>query len=162
MTKALKIPALDPKTVSPRIGSAYPVEFAGPCQDRAKAMLGNALGLSQFGVNLVELDPGAWSSQRHWHEKEDEFVFVLEGEITLISDSGEQVLGPGMAAGFPAGREDGHHLINKTDKPARYLEVGTRSPEEAVAYPDIDMKMEREAGGESRFLSRAGEPLNDG
>jgi uncharacterized cupin superfamily protein len=123
---------LDPATVTPRVGSIYPAPFAAPLAGREKRALGDPLGLSQFGVNLVTLGPGSWSSQRHWHENEDEFVYVLEGQVTLITDEGEATLRPGMAAGFPAGKEDGHHLINRGNAPARYLEVGTRAATEEV------------------------------
>jgi uncharacterized cupin superfamily protein len=121
-------PALDPATVAERTGSDYPEPFREAVAGRVKRVLGEPLGLTQFGVNLVTLPPGCWSSQRHWHSHEDEFVFVVAGELTLVTDAGEQVLGPGMAAGFPAGREDGHHLINRSDRPAVYLEVGSRIP----------------------------------
>ena len=161
MTIEMKLPAIDPETVSPRVGSAYPDIFAGPSAARLKRALGNAAGLNQFGVNLVDLPPGAWSAQRHWHENEDEFVYVLEGTVTLVSDDGTQELGPGMSAGFPAGKPDGHHLINATDEIVRYLEVGTRSPGEAVAYPDIDMQMKRSPGEPSKFLTRAGASFDD-
>jgi len=159
MNQTKSFDVLDPETVSPRIGSAYPAPFSEPCAARTKHGLGDALGLSQFGVNLVELPPGVWSAQRHWHRREDEFVMVLEGEITLISDEGELVLKPGQVTGFPAGVENGHHLVNRSDAPARYLEVGTRSAAEQVDYPDIDMKMDRKAGGKSAFLNKAGDPL---
>jgi uncharacterized cupin superfamily protein len=149
---------LDPAAVTPRVGSIYPAPFAAPLAGREKRALGDPLGLSQFGVNLVTLAPGSWSSQRHWHENEDEFVYVLEGEVTLISDDGETVLGPGMAAGFPAGKEDGHHLINRGNAPARYLEVGTRDANEAAHYSDIDM-MARKRNGKFVFTRKNGEPF---
>jgi len=139
-------PALYPSTVEPRLGSGYPAPFAEAVAGRAKRALGNALGLSNFGVNLVTLAPGAASSQRHWHSRQDEFVWVLQGEITLVTDTGEQVLRPGSAAGFPAGRPDGHHLVNRTDREAVYLEVGDRTAGDAVTYPDIDLKAEALAG----------------
>ena len=97
------------------------------------------MGLANFGVNLTELAPGAWSSQRHWHTRQDEFVYVLQGEVTLISDAGEQVLTPGMCAGFPAGVADGHHLINRGSVPARFLEVGDRLPGDAGHYSEVDL-----------------------
>ena len=115
---------------------------------RRKRALGDALGLTHFGVNLVELEPGAWSSQRHWHSAEDEFVYVVSGEVTLVTDAGRQVLGSGMIAGFPAGVADGHHLINESGEPAVYLEVGDRRDEvDQVDYPDIDMVLTPESGG---------------
>ena len=131
---------LDPKTVTPRTGTIYPPEFAGPLKGREKRALGDVFGLTQYGVNLATLAPGSWSSQRHWHEKEDEFIFVIEGDITLIDDAGEHPLKPGMCAGFKAGVANGHHLVNKTKTPATYLEIGTRSANEVAAYPDVDMK----------------------
>jgi uncharacterized cupin superfamily protein len=148
---------LDAMDVPPRTGSIYPAPFAEPLAGRAKRALGNALDLSQFGVNLVTLAPGTWSSQRHWHANEDEFVYVLEGEATLVTDAGETVLRPGMAAGFPAGRADGHHLINKSDAPVLYLEVGTRAAREVAEYSDIDM-VARRGGGAFIFTHKDGEP----
>ena len=146
-------PALDPATVSSRTGTAYPEAFAAPCAARSKQALGNQLGLQAFGVNLVRLEPGSWSSQRHWHTREDEFVFVLEGEVTLVTDAGEQLLQPGMAAGFTAGKADGHHLVNRTDRVAVYLEVGDRTPDDEVTYPDIDLRH-----SDLAFRHKNGEP----
>ncbi len=157
MTRQLRAPAIDPLAVKPREGSAYPEAFKGPVAGRSKRALGAALGLESFGVNLVSLAPSAWSAQRHWHSHEDEFVYVLQGEITLITDEGEQLLGPGMAAGFPAARPDGHHLVNRSSAPALYLEVGDRRPEDAVHYPDIDLHVPGSSGGRS-FTNKRGEP----
>jgi len=148
---------LDPKSVTPMRGSIYPAPFGDPLQGREKRALGDPLGLSQFGVNVVALAPGSWSSQRHWHANEDEFVYVLAGEVTLITDAGETVLKPGMAAGFPAGKPDGHHLINRSDKPVTYLEVGTRAPNEVAQYSDIDM-VARKTDGRFVFTRKDGEP----
>lgn len=148
---------LDPASVSPRVGSTYPAPFADQVAGREKRALGDPLQLTQFGVNLVTLAPGAWSSQRHWHENEDEFVYVLDGEVTLVTDEGETVLRPGMAAGFPAGKADGHHLINRGNAPARYLEAGTRAPTEVAHYSDIDM-MGRKRDGKFVFMHKNGEP----
>ena len=157
MPDSPKAKALDASAVQPRIGSSYPPPFDKPCANRERRALGNAFGLSQFGVNLLTLPPGAWSSQRHWHEQEDEFVYVLEGEVTLIIDAGEQRLTPGMAAGFPAGDRDGHHLVNRSDRPAQVLEVGTRADRDYAEYPDIDMTVEI-TDGTARFRHRNGEP----
>jgi uncharacterized cupin superfamily protein len=148
---------LDPDSVTPRVGSIYPAPFGEPLKGREKRALGDAAGLSQFGVNLVTLQPGAWSSQRHWHENEDEFIYVLEGEVTLITDAGEQVLKPGLAAGFPAGKANGHHLLNRSDKPARYLEVGTRAATEVAHYSDIDLAGRKE-NGRFVFTRKNGQP----
>jgi len=158
MTQQLKSPALDPQMVPPRRGSSYPEPSRAVVETRAKRSLGDAVGLSQFGVNLVELPPGCWSAQRHWHTHEDEFVYVLEGELTLVTDVGEQVLRAGMAAGFPAGKADGHHLINRTDRPATYLEVGTRHENvDEIDYPDVDMAVRQTPDGQ-RFVRKTGEP----
>jgi uncharacterized cupin superfamily protein len=141
-----------------RRGSGYPEPFRRAVEGRAKRALGDAFGLSQFGVNLVELPPGCWSSQRHWHAHEDEFVYVVSGELTLVTDAGEQPMRPGMVAGFPAGRADGHHLINRSGKPAVYLEVGTRRPDvEEVVYSDIDMELRQRSEG-MVFVHKNGEP----
>jgi uncharacterized cupin superfamily protein len=140
MPDPVRPPALDPATVPARTASAYPTEaLRAPLAGRSRRALGDALGLASFGVNLTTLGPGAWSSQRHWHTRQDEFVYVLEGEVTLITDAGAQVLGPGMCAGFPAGRADGHHLVNRSDRPAVYLEVGDRLPGDGGHYPDVDL-----------------------
>ena len=123
-------------------GTLYPPPFDEHCRGRERTRLGDAAGLTQFGVNLLRLRPGAWSSQRHWHGREDELVYVLEGEVTLVSDAGEEVLRPGDCAGFKAGDPDGHCLQNRSDRDAVVLEVGTRSGAgEAVVYPDIDLRI---------------------
>ena len=124
-----------------RKGSRYPAPHDKPCIARTKFLLGDVFGLSQFGVNLAVLEPGAWSSQRHWHENEDEFIYVLAGEIVLSDDTGDHLLTPGMCAGFKAGNGNGHCLKNLTDKPVQYLEVGTRATDEVCWYSDIDMKV---------------------
>ncbi|ODA68216.1 Cupin domain protein [Methyloligella halotolerans] len=120
-------------------------------------MLSATLGLTQFGVNQVTLEPRFASSQRHWHVVEDEFVIILAGEVVLVTDAGETVLHAGMCAGFPAGRADGHRLINRSDSQAVYLEVGTRAADEEVLYSDIDMRARKEDG---RFVytRKSGEP----
>jgi len=159
MTDETTRPWLDPLSVAAQTGTGYPNPFAAPLEGREKRRLGNALGLSQFGVNLVTLAPGSWSSQRHWHAEEDEFVYVLVGQVTLVTDAGEQVLGPGMAAGFPAGKADGHHLINRSDLPVLYLEVGTRAKAEVAQYSDIDM-VARKDGGRFIFTRKNGEPYS--
>ena len=148
---------LDPGDVPVRRGSSYPAPYDAPVAGREKQALGDGLGLRNFGVNLVRLKPGDWSAQRHWHTRQDEFVYVLEGELTLVTDAGERVLAPGMAAGFPAGNGDGQHLINRTDAEAVYLEVGDRLPGDSVDYPDIDMRVENRAE-RKRFTNKKGEP----
>ncbi len=134
----------------------YPDPFWQAVVGRERKRLGNAAGLSQFGVNLTTLKPGAWSSQRHWHRNEDEFIYVLSGEIVMAEDGGETVLRPGDAAGFKADSGNGHCLINRTDRDAVYIEVGTRSVDERVVYSDIDMVLERDKDG-SRYMRKSGE-----
>ena len=151
-------PALDPATVEARTGTNYPEQFNENVAEREKRPVGDALGLGKIGVNLTRLKPGVMSAQRHWHTHEDEFVIVLEGELVLITDGGEQVLGPGMTAGFPAGSGDGHHLINRTDADALYLEVGNRDKMDDVNYPDIDL-IRRVEDGNRVFLHRNGTPF---
>jgi uncharacterized cupin superfamily protein len=145
----------DPKTLKPRIGSGYPDPFHKPAKDREKRALGDAAGLNQFGVNLVHLPPGAWSSQRHWHSHEDELVYVLEGELTLVTDAGEEPIRAGMAAGFPAGNPNAHHFINRGAGTAVYLEIGTRSDADVCSYPDIDLHLKVE-DGEPMWLHKDG------
>ncbi len=140
-----------------RIGSGYPAPFDQPCQKRSKTVLGDRVGLSQFGVNLLVLPPGSWSAQRHWHQKEDEFIYVLEGEVVLVTDEGESLLCGGAMAGFPAGQQNGHHLVNKSEQIAKVLEIGTRSQNETAVYPDIDM-VARNRDGKYAFLHKNGEP----
>lgn len=151
-----KAPALDPATVAPRLSSNYPPAFTSIVAGREKRALGDALGLTNFGVNLTTLPPGAASSARHWHSRQDEFLYILEGEAVLVTDAGEQVLTPGMAAGFPAGRPDGHQLVNRSDRPVVYLEVGDRTAGDELDYPDIDM-LARQIDGEQRFVRKTGE-----
>lgn len=148
---------IDVASLRERRGSRYPAPFDQPCLSRSRKALGNAAGLTQFGVNLMTLEPGGWSSQRHWHTAEDEFVYVLEGEVVLVTDAGEEVLRPGDCAGFRAGEPNGHHLVNRSNRPARLLEVGTRSPpgEDAVDYPDIDMII---PAGSEEYHHRDGTP----
>lgn len=143
----MKKPAALLATDAPkREGSRYPAPFGEPCVARTKHILGDVFGLTQFGVNFVVLEPGAWSAQRHWHEKEDEFIYVVDGAITLCDDSGEHLLTTGMCAGFKAGDSNGHCLKNFTNKAVAYLEVGSRIPNENVVYNDIDMRTENSTG----------------
>ena len=147
----------DPQKIEARRSTGYPAPFAKDVEGRSKRPLGNAGGLTQFGVNLTTLEPGAMSAQRHWHRTEDEFVYILDGELTLITDAGEETMRAGMAAAFPAGKADGHHLVNRSAAPATYLEIGTRASDDDAVYPDIDLKCEKRAGV-FRFLHKSGEP----
>ena len=140
-----------------RRGTRYPPQFDAPCAEREKCALGDAFGLTDYGVNLVTLPPGAWSSQRHWHSREDELVYVLDGQPTLITDAGRTPLAPGMCAGFRAGDGNGHHLVNETDAPVTYLEVGSRRDDDAVEYPDIDMHI-ADRGRDGQFSHKDGTP----
>jgi uncharacterized cupin superfamily protein len=154
---SLKPPALDPTTVPVRSGSSYPEPFRAAVTAREKRALGDALGLSHFGVNLVRLPPGAASAQRHWHSAEDELVYVLEGEVELVSEAGSQILTAGMAAGFPAGRADGHQLINRSACDVVYLEVGDRQAGDEIEYPDIDLRL-LHRNGRDFFAHKDGTP----
>lgn len=131
---------VDASKAETRLGSRYPAPYDEPCRARKRVRLGLAGGLTQYGVNRLHLEPGAWSSQRHWHTREDEFVYVLEGEVVLITDQGEEVLRAGDCAAFPHGVQNGHHLQNRSDREAVLLEVGTTDPADAGDYPDIDMR----------------------
>lgn len=138
-------------------GSGYPAPFDEPCKERARRVLGDLFGLTDFGVNIVELAPGAWSSQRHWHSHEDEFVYILSGTPTLITDEGEQELSAGMCAGFKAGVANGHQLVNKSQSPATYIEMGSRKVEDDGHYPDIDLEILKRAKG-GIFTRKNGTP----
>lgn len=145
--KPLIPPALDPESVPEKHGSGYPEPFRSRMGDRSKRRLGDALGLTRFGVNLVTLGPGGQSALRHWHTLEDEFVWVLEGEVVLVTNAGEQVLGPGMCAGYPAGNRDGHHFVNRGTRAARYLEIGSRIDGDNAFYPDDDLMLGEDEDG---------------
>ncbi len=153
----LKLPALDPAQVPTRIGSAYPEPFRSRVSARRKQRLGDALGLKNFGVNLTTIPPGAVSALRHWHSHEDEFIYMVSGELMLVTNDGEQRLTPGMCAGFPAGKADGHCLVNRAQRDAAYLEVGDRRPEDAVTYPDDDIAGRATPQGR-RFTRKDGTP----
>ena len=139
------MPKIDISKVQLRTGSGYPAEFQPVTTGREKLPLGNAVGLTQFGVNLTRLKPGAASALRHWHENEDEFIYVLEGELVLVENEGETILRPGDAAGFKAGIRDAHHLINRSDRDVVYLEIGDRNEGDEVFYPDDDLHLPADA-----------------
>jgi len=152
-----KFSGLDPNTLPEVSGSGYPEPFRARVAGRHRRRLGDAFGLKNFGVNVVRLDPGTESSMRHRHSTQDEFIYVLEGELTLVTDAGRQRLGAGMVAGFPAGSTDSHQLVNESSQPARYLEIGDRSPGDAVDYADIDMTA-RTIDGRWTYLHKDGKP----
>jgi uncharacterized cupin superfamily protein len=149
------MPKVDLKSVPERGGSAYPSPFDQIAKDRIRQRLGDAGGITQFGVNLLQLPPGAASSQRHWHSSEDEFVYVLSGEVTLVTDKGEELLRAGDCAGFPKGVADGHQLINKSAAPAFCLEIGTRTNDDVCTYSDIDMMIDSRI---ERYTRKDGTP----
>ncbi len=133
------MPKIDKATAQMGSGSRYPAPFDVPCRARSWQRLGDVAGLTQFGVNEVSLPPGTWSSQRHWHSHEDEFVYVLAGEIVLVTDSGEEYLYAGDCAGFRAGDRNGHCLQNRSNREVRILVVGSRHEDDHGEYPDIDL-----------------------
>ena len=150
MTKKIDIGAA-PKVA----GTLYPPPFDEPCRARRRTKLGDAAGLTQFGVNLCTLPPGAWSSQRHWHTHEDELIHVVKGEVTLVTDGGEEILRAGDSAGFKAGDPNGHCFQNRSSEDVILLEIGTRIPEDAARYSDIDMIT---VAGKSGYAHRDGTP----
>jgi uncharacterized cupin superfamily protein len=151
------MPKIDIDALPLDTANSYPPPHDKAVIGRERKRLGNAAGLDQFGVNLCRLKPGAASSVRHWHANEDEFVYVLEGEVVLCEDGGETVLKAGDAAGWKAGVANGHCLVNRTTRDAVILEIGTRAPSERAFYPDVDMLFERDARGR-RILHKNGEP----
>jgi uncharacterized cupin superfamily protein len=154
----LVLPALDPATLVPRTESGYPEPFRSRVLPREKRALGNAVGLTKIGINLTTLPPGKESSMRHFHTLEDEFIFVVEGEIVLCTDEGEQLLCAGMCAGFPAGVSNGHQIINRSDRPARYLEISNRDRDDSATYPDVDLAYSKSADGRAMFTHKDGTP----
>jgi len=134
------MPRIDLQQIAPRHGSNYPEPYAQLPAARVRLALGQAGGLNDFGVNLTRLPPGAWSSQRHWHSLEEEFAYVLSGELTLVTDTGEEVLRAGDCAAFPKNVANGHHLQNRGKEEAVYLEIGTRHDDDVCHYPDIDLQ----------------------
>jgi uncharacterized cupin superfamily protein len=149
------MPKLDQSALPVRTGSIYPEPYAAMMAGRSWVRLGDAGGLTQFGVNLVTLQPGGLSSLRHWHQNEDEFVMVTEGECTLVEDAGPMLMRVGDCAAFPAGVANGHHFINHTDSIACFLVIGGKAPHEVVTYSDVDLRVET-AGRTSTFTYRDG------
>jgi uncharacterized cupin superfamily protein len=141
-----------------RPGRGYPEPFAARVVGRERRALGDAFGLTNFGVNLTRLPPGGMSALRHTHQREDEFVYIIEGEPTLVTNAGETSLLPGMCAGFKAGSGDAHHLLNRTGHDVVYLEMGDRNPGDTVIYPDDDIGRALAPDGQRRFVHRDGRP----
>jgi uncharacterized cupin superfamily protein len=140
------MPKLNLASIPQHKGSSYPAPFNEKSANRIRQRLGDAGGLTQFGVNLLDLPPGAWSSQRHWHSTEDEFIYVISGEIALVTDQGEEKLLAGDCVAFPKNVPDGHHLVNKSGTAAFCLEIGTRTTDKRVVYSDIDMVFDSKVG----------------
>jgi uncharacterized cupin superfamily protein len=145
---------INPEEVPSQESTNYPAEFKSIVVGRIRQRLGNFAGLKNFGVNQVRLLPGSASALRHWHSHQDEFIYVLEGELTLITDAGEEILTPGMAAGFPANEANGHHLVNRSNQDAIYLEVGDRSASDTANYPDNDLIAKPADDGKSVVFTR--------
>lgn len=150
------MPAIDALDLPARSSSLYPEPFRSRVLPRDKRALGDAFGLTAFGVNRTVLHPGAESSMRHWHSHEDELVYVLDGELVLLTDAGEQILRAGMVIGFRAGDADAHQLVNRSDRPATYLEVGSRDPRDVASYPDEDLVARQTDAGQWYFLHKDG------
>jgi uncharacterized cupin superfamily protein len=148
---------IDVQAITPIIGTLYPAPFDQPCRERGRRKLGDVAGLTQFGVNLLHLPPGAWSSQRHWHVKGDEFVYVVSGEVTLVTDGGDEVLRAGEAAGFKANDSNGHCLQNRSASDVYVLEIGSRIADDSAYYSDIDM-MVPPGGKPAMYTHRDGTP----
>jgi uncharacterized cupin superfamily protein len=156
MRSAAMSKRINPTRIEPTIGTSYPKPHDAPCVRRERKRLGDIAKLTQFGVNWLRLPPGEWSSQRHWHTDEDEFVFIVEGEVVLVTDAGEETLHAGDCAGFKANDSSGHHLQNRSQLDAIVLEVGGRSERDAVFYSDIDMKIDP---GSDRYVHLDGSPI---
>lgn len=154
------MPKIDIDALPVRHGSSYPGPMAAKMGARAQVALGDPMGLTQFGVNLVTLDPGALSSLRHWHEEQDEFLVLTDGELTLVDDHGETLLRAGDCAAFPAGDANGHHLVNKSETAGSFVVVGTRTPTEVGHYSDEDMMVTIDAAG-YHFTKRDGSPVDE-
>ncbi|HUQ08878.1 MAG TPA: cupin domain-containing protein [Steroidobacteraceae bacterium] len=159
---SLKKPALEPMSLAPRTSSGYPEPYRSRVLPREKRALGDALGLKTIGINHTVLPPGKESSMRHWHTHEEEFIYVLSGEVVLRTDAGEQVLAAGMCAGFPVAADvthgDGHQLINRGSQPAVYLEVSNRDPRDTAYYSDVDLHFHGH-GAAVRFTRKDGSPF---
>ncbi len=155
------MPVIKAKDVAETSGTNYPPPHAANCQNRFIRRLGNAFGLVNMGFNFTRIPPGVWSSQRHWHSHEDEFVYMLEGELVLVSDAGEETLHAGDCIGWPAGVSDGHQFVNRSDKDAVYICAGTRHKEDVAEYSDIDMKTQADRYGNFKgYVRRDGTEIS--
>jgi uncharacterized cupin superfamily protein len=152
------MPKIDLAQVAEKSGSSYPAELRKPCEGRHWRRLGDVAGLTQFGANLMRIEPGSCSSLRHWHEEEDEFLIMVSGELVLVEDGGETLMRQGDCAGFTQGSRNGHHLVNRTRQDSVFLVVGTRARNERCYYPDVDLLFVEDGDG-PRYTSRSGELL---
>ena len=151
------MPKVDIAAIEPQIGVGYPAEFREQTAGRVRVKLGEAGGISDYGINRTSLPPGKWSSQRHWHSHEDEVVYILEGELVLVENEGETILKAGDCATFPKGTGNGHHMINRSNRTALYLEIGSRHPDDVTTCSDVDMMSSNSDG---RFLHKDGTPYD--
>ncbi|MDO5528990.1 MAG: cupin domain-containing protein [Paracoccus sp. (in: a-proteobacteria)] len=149
------MPKLDPAAAPVKTGSAYPEPYGAQMEGRSSIRLGDLAGLTQFGANIVRLEPGAVASLRHWHSREDEFAIVLEGDLILVEDEGETPMAPGDCAAWKAGAANGHRFINRSGRPARFLVVGSKAPDDVATYSDVDMQLHAN-GGKTRFTYHDG------
>ena len=152
------MPKIDATKITEVNGSFYPSALGEACRGRHWKRLGDAAGLTQFGANLVRVEPGAWSSLRHWHEEEDEFLIMVSGELVLVEDEGESVMHAGDCAGFAKGSGNGHHLVNRSTEDGFFLVIGTRGTKERCHYPDADLLFVEDENG-ARYTTRSGELL---
>jgi uncharacterized cupin superfamily protein len=150
------MPKVDVSKAEIRTVGRYPGGLHVCTEGREKVMVGDVCGLTQFGVNLTRLKPGTWSAHRHWHENEDEFVYIVEGEVVLIENDGETILRAGDCAGWKAGSPNGHCLVNRSGKDVVFIEIGTRAPDERCHFPDVDLHMAKD-DGVVRFTRKSGE-----
>jgi uncharacterized cupin superfamily protein len=155
----LTMPAFDPELVEETNFTGYPAPYRAANQMRYFRRLGDYAGLRNFGVNLTRIIPGGQSAARHAHSRQDEFVMVLEGEVVLETNGGQQTLTAGMCAGFPAGSGDAHRFVNRSGRDVELLVIGDRTAGDEVTYPDIDMHAVLGTNGTYRFTTKAGEPL---
>ena len=155
----LRLPAVDPATLTPDTSTGYPEPYRSRVLPREKRRLGDAVGLTKIGVNLTTLPPGKESSMRHTHTHEDELVYVVKGEVVLVTDGGEQTLVAGTYAGFPSGSKDGHQLVNRSAEPVVYLEVSNRDEADRPEYCDVDMALLPGADGALAFVKKDGSPF---
>lgn len=153
------MPKITLADLSVKIGSTYPAPFDEPCKKRERISPGDAGGLTQFGAHILTLEPGAWSSQRHWHSAEDELVYIIEGHPTLIDREGKQLLSPGDVTTHKAGTANAHHMVNETDETVKYLVIGGRTPEtDSAYYPDVDLDLPANGTPDRVYLNKNGEP----